>query len=385
MPDIEDAEIGCRSPKHRVAHDARLRSAHHDAVHDEGHGAGYGDQDDPYDIPSGDLHDRRGVCGRIVDEQPHQVAPPDDVDSHEQYRHGRAPCDAAPQAVAQRLYVPGADEPSGQRFGGICEAVVHVREEREELQQQGVHGQQHRVFHAGRSPREEGVDRHDAERTQHDVAVDDEEGFERFHVEYLSPVDARQYLAVAQHEQQQRKSHARPLCDHRGVGNADDPHVHAEGEPKAAQDMHHVDRNSREHRYHGILHTREPAVEPEQEDASRYGPDAGVEIRARHFVAIESPQGQLAQRVLQGEHQQSHARRHDHRPYEHVGAFAEIPGAERLCRESAGSHAHERAVPVDEVENRHPDGQCADRRRRIRTPVPGDGRRHDSHQRYGDV
>ena len=110
-----------------------------------------------------------------------------------------------------------------------------------------------------------------------------------------------------------------------------------------------------------------------------------VEIFARHFVAVQSPQGQLAQRVLQGEHQQSHARRHDHRPYEHVGAFAEIPGAERLCRESAGSHAHERAVPVDEVEDRHPDGQCADRRRRIRAPVPGDGRRHDSHQRYGDV
>ena len=149
--------------------------------------------------------------------------------------------------------------------------------------------------------------------------------------------------------------------------------------------MDHVDRDGREHRYQRVLHSRKPAVEAEQQNPRRHGPDAGVEVLARHVVAVESPQGQLAQRVLQQQHQQAHSSGHEQRPDQHVGAFAEVARAERLRRQSAGPHAHERAVPVDEVEDRHADGQRADRCGRIRTPVPGDRRRDDAHERHGDV
>lgn len=59
---------------------------------------------------------------------------------------------------------------------------------------------------------------------------------------------------------------------------------------------------------------------------------------------------------------------------QHVGAFAEVAGAERLCREPAGAHADERAVPVDEVEDRHADGQRADRGRESAPQCPATSR-----------
>ena len=382
---VVDGEVGRRGPEHRVAHDARFGGSDHDAVHDEGHGRGDGDQDDPDDVVSRQLLDHRGVGRRGVHEHAHQVAPPDEVDAHENHRHERSPEDALPQAVAQRHAVAGADEPARERLRGVGEAVVHVGEEREQLQQQGVHGQQRGIAHAGRRPGEEGVDGHDAERAEDDVAVDDEKGFQGFEVQHLGPVDRGEQLPVFEREQQRREPHARPLGDDRGVGDAHDAHVHPECEPQAAKDVHDVDRDGRQHREDGVLHPREPAVEAEEDDARRYGPDAGVEIVAGHLAAVHGPQRQFAQRVLQQDHQHAHHGRHRQRPDQHVGAFAEVAGSERLGREAAGAHADERTVPVDEVEDRHADGQRADRGGGIGAPVPCDGRRDDAHEGYGDV
>ncbi len=142
------------------------------------------------------------------------------------------------------------------------------------------------------------------------------------------------------------------------------------------------------HRDHGILHARVPAVEPEKHDAGGHGPDAGVEIVActisLPFMAHRAsrPRGFWKQNNQQAEHRRTPRMR----PDEHVGAFAEVSRAERLGRESAGSHAHERAVPVDEVEDGYADGECADRRCGVCSP--GVRRRrstHDTHKGDGDV
>ena len=321
----------------------------------------------------------------MVYEHAHQVAPPDEINPHEDHRYERSPGDAPPQAVAQRHAVARADETSRERLGGVGEAVVHVGKEREELQQQGVHGQQRGVVHACRRPGEEGVDRDDAERAQDDVAVDDEERLQRFEVQHLRPVDPGEDRTVFGGEQQRRERHAGPLGDHRGVGDAHDAHIHPEGEPEAAKDVHDVDRDGRQHGEYGVLHPREPAVEPEEHDARRHGPDAGVEVVAGHFAAVHGPEGQFSHGVLEQDHQHTHHRRHRQRAGQHVGALAEVARAERLGRQPAGSHAHERAVPVNEVEDRDADGQRADRGGGVGSPVSGDGGRYDAHERHGDV
>ena len=385
MQRVVDAEVGQRGQEHRVAHDARLGGPDHDAVHDERHGAGDRDQDDPDDVAAGRLDDCRGVFGRVADEEPHQVAPPDDVDHDEQGRYQCTPRQAAAQAAAQRHRVAGADEASRERLGRIGEAVVHVGEEREELEQQGVHGQQLLVAQPGRRSGEEGVDRHDAERAQDDVAVDDEVGLQRAEVDDLRPVDELHDVAVFGHKQHRGQRHAAPLGDDRGVGDADDAHIHAEGEPQAAEAVDDIHRDGRAHGEEGVLHARVPAVEAEEQDAGRHGPDACVEVFAGHLAAVHRPQRQLAHGILQQHHQDAHDSGHGEGAPQHVGAFAEVSGAERLGRQSACAHADERAVPVDEVEDRDADGQRADRGCRIAAPVSGDGGRDDAHQRHGDV
>ena len=385
MECVVDAEIGGRGEEHGVAHDTRLGGADHDAVHDEGHGAGDRDDDDPDDVLPGRRDERLGIGGRGADEQPHQITPPDDVDDDEQRRDEGSPRETAFQAAAQRPSVAGADEAACERFGGVGETVVHVGEQREEFEQQSVHGQQFLVAQPCRRAGEEGIDSHDAERAQDDVAVDREIGLQRPQIEHLRPVDQPENGAVFRHEQYRGERHARPLGDDRGVGDAHDAQIHAEGEPEAAKGVDDVHGDGRAHGEHGVLHSRVPAVEAEEQDARRHGPDTRIEVVAGHLAAVHGPERQLAHGVLERDHQQSHRARRGQRAGQHVGALAETARTERLRREAARAHPHERTVPVDEVEDRNPDGQRADGRRRVVAPVSRDGCRDDAHERHGDV
>ena len=221
--------------------------------------------------------------------------------------------------------------------------------------------------------------------TEDDVAVDDEVGLQRAQVEHLGPVDLSDDMAVFRDEQHRGEQHAGPLGDDRGVGDAHDAHVQTEGEPEAAERVEDIHGDGRAHREQGVLHARIPAVESEEHDSRRYGPDAGVEVFAGHFAAVHGPERHLADGVLQQHHEQSHGAGSCQGARQHVGALAEVPGTEGLGREAARAHAHERAVPVDEVEDRNSDGQRTDCCRRVVAPVPGDGRRDDTHERHGDV
>ena len=149
--------------------------------------------------------------------------------------------------------------------------------------------------------------------------------------------------------------------------------------------MHDVDRNGRTHGNQRVLHARIPAVEAEEHDACRHGPDAGVEVGARHLAAVHRPERQLADGVLQRNDQHSHRGGNHQGAGQHVGAFAEIACAEGLRRKAARTHPHEGAVPVDEVENRHPDGQRTDVGGRVTRRMAGDGRTDDAHQGHRDV
>lgn len=69
-----------------------------------------------------------------------------------------------------------------------------------------------------------------------------------------------------------------------------------------------------------------------------------------------------------------------------MGTLLPILGPESLGRQSAGSHAYEAAIPVDEIEDRDPDGQGPDRGRRVlAVPMTGNGGRCNTHERNGDV
>jgi len=87
---------------------------------------------------------------------------------------------------------------------------------------------------------------------------------------------------------------------------------------------------------------------------------------------------------LEANNQQAEDRCDQDAPDEHVGAFVEISCTESLRRESAGTHAHEAAVPVDEVEDGYADGECPDRRCGV-VQVSCDGGTHDTHKGDRDV
>ena len=87
----EDQKVDGRGIEHRVAHDAGLRGSDHDAVQNERNRGGDRDGDDPADVAAGQFDDPPGIRRVGGDEEPHQIAPPDDVDAHEQHRDQRTP------------------------------------------------------------------------------------------------------------------------------------------------------------------------------------------------------------------------------------------------------------------------------------------------------
>ena len=101
-------------------------------------------------------------------------------------------------AMQRLTRVAGADEAAGEGFGGVCQTVVHVREEGEELQQYGIHGQQHGIIHTRRGGGEEGVGGDDAECADDDVAVDYEELAHGRKVHHLAPRYPNETAAVVQ-------------------------------------------------------------------------------------------------------------------------------------------------------------------------------------------
>ena len=315
-----------------------------------------------------------------------QVAPPDEVDADEDRCDGQRPEDRVSDAAVQRPPVACADEPSRERLGRLRETVGHVGEEGEQLQQDGVDGQQCPILHAGRCAGEEGVDGYDAERADDDVAVDDQKAPDRSHVEDCRPVDARDELPIVGHDQHGGQRHAEILGDDRAVTDAGDAHPAAEGEEPRTADMDDVLQNGDPHGDAGVLHPDEPAVEAEEHDARRYGPDAGVEVFGDQFVAVHGPDRRLAERVLQQQDQCAQYGRDEQRARQRGGAFAVVLRAVGLRRQSARAHAQEGAVPVDEVEDRNADGQRSDRARGVAAAqIAGDHRAGDAHDGDGDV
>jgi hypothetical protein len=282
------------------------------------------------------------------------------------------------------LFVPGSDEASREGFGGIGEAVVHVGEKGEYLEQKRIDRQQDRVLHTGRCRREEGIYGYDTERTDDDVAVDEEKFPHRFPVHHFTPRKPCENFAVSQDKQQDSQQNSRILGHDRAVGDARDAHAVSEYEPQARGNVYDIHRDGDTHRDHGILHACVPAVESEKHDTGGYRPDAGVEIVVYDFVAVHGPQCQSAQRVLEANNQQAENRCDQNAPDKHVGAFVEVSCTESLRRESAGTHAYEAAVPVDEVEDGYADGECPDRRCGV-IQVSRDGGTHDAHKGDRDV
>ena len=180
--------------------------------------------------------------------------------------------------------------------------------------------------------------------------------------------------------------HAEVLGDDRAVTDAGDAHPAAEGEEPRTADMDDVLQNGDPHGDAGVLHPDEPAVEAEEHDARRYGPDAGVEVFGDQFVAVHGPDRRLAERVLQQQDQCAQYGRDEQRARQRGGAFAVVLRAVGLRRQSARAHAQEGAVPVDEVEDRNADGQRSDRARGVAAAqIAGDHRAGDAHDGDGDV
>lgn len=205
-------------------------------------------------------------------------------------------------------------------------------------------------------------------------------------VEDRRPVDARDELAVIGRDEHGGQRNAQILGDDRAVTDAGDAHSAAEGEEPRTADVDDVLQHGDPHRDAGVLHADEPAVEPEEQDAGRYGPDAGVEVFGHQVVAVHGPDGRLAERILQQQDQCAQRGCDQQRAGQRGGAFAAVARSVGLCRQTAGAHAQEGAVPVDEIEDRDADGQRSDGARGVAAAqIAGDHRAGNAHDGDGDV
>ena len=290
------------------------------------------------------------------------------------------------QRAPDHRRVPGADIAPDQRFGRECEAVHHVRKEREELHQQRI-DRKHHIAHTRRCGRKESIDYDDTGRAQENIAVDAEKPQHRPHIETRTKVDISDETAVIDQPQRRSGSQAAVLRHDRTPCDARDPPVQAVDEPEPERDVQQVDDDRNVHRETRILHADKPTLEREERQRSGRGPQPHIEILGRLAHRLRStvhhPESEVPHPVTGNEQQQRNGKRNAYRTDEHRAHFAEIARTVGLRHEPAGSHAQEGEIPVDEVEDGHADGHRADQR--IDPQVTDDGHIDHAHQRHGNV
>ena len=186
------------------------------------------------------------------------------------------------------------------------------------------------------------------------------------------------------HKQQHRESHTAPLRHDRCVGNAHNAHIETKDKPQTEQHMQHIDSNRSNHRNYSILHTRKPAVQTEEHNPGRHSPDAGIEVVRHYLIAVHNSERQLRERVLQQQHQNTQHSRYSHGTHKHCRSCRKVLSTKGLRSNAAGTHTDKRAVPIDKVEYRDTDSECADSGSAVATSSCN-GCREDTHQRNGDV
>ena len=273
------------------------------------------------------------------------------------------------------------------RFGRVGESVGHVGEEGEELHEQRVGGQ-HRVAETRRGCGEEGIGGHQTEGAQKNILVDVEKAGHGLQTDAFAQVGVFRQAAVIACPEEPRDGHTRVLRHHRTPGDARDAHAEPEDEQGAEEDVHHIGDDGYDHRCAGVLHADEPAVDGEEGDGGRGGPDAGEEVLRgeclRPFAALHQPQRESPQGIAQHDEQQGQYHGYGHRADQDAGALPQVAGAVGLCRDAARPHAQEAAGPVDHVEDRRPDTDGAYRGGTV-VQSACDGRIDHSQQRNGDV
>ena len=203
-----------------------------------------------------------------------------------------APCHEPPYGAHEPVCVGGSLALAAQGLPCEGETVHDIREEREQLHEQGVHGEHPcALTRAGRH--EEQVDGHEEKRAQEYVAVDGEEPPHGSATERAAQPYPRPEPAVAYREQ--RDGYDKPciLRYERARGHAVDAHARAVDEQQARRYVHHVLRHRHHHRGLSVLHAYEPPRQSVQAQHGGCAPHAyiiiGVDERKQVAVCADDP------------------------------------------------------------------------------------------------
>ena len=194
-------------------------------------------------------------------------------------------------------------------------------------------------------------------------------------------------VAVFRAHQQERQQQARPLRHERADGHAIDAQRRIEREQPAGHHVHDIYPQVGDHREHRVLHADEPALEDEQRQRGGRRPDPDEEIVARHALhfrrAVHQQEHRLGEQPLDGQHQQRSHKCRGQALREGPDGSLHVAPPVRLRGDASRAHAQEAHVPVQQVEEHGADRDAADQHSVAQ--MTGDGRVHDTHQRYRDV
>ena len=157
-------------------------------------------------------------------------------------------------------------------------------------------------------------------------------------------------------------------------------------EEEAAADVDKIDEDGYPHGQLGVLHAYKPALYGIKSQRGGGGPDADEEVGEGHAddasAAVKDELGEQRDGVLQKDESQGDGEGDGDGANEDAHRLVETARTVGLCGESAGAHAKETEVPVNQVKNLGANGYGA----QLRLPqVTNDGGVDHAQQRHGNV
>ena len=344
----KDGEEEYASHRRGQEHGACGGGAYEHAVPHEGSHARHG-----YGYRPGQILGCGGKHRSVVGEERQECVAPEGVDGGVGRGEDGTPHEQAAHRGVKARAVASAGILAAESLAGIGKAVHDVREEREELHEQGVDGKHNGALR--RSCRhEEQVHGNEKQGAEEDVAVDVEEPHES-----LAPRDSPErqrpeQAAVLEAGIGGSNQQSAPLGYERARGHAVNLHPQPIDQGETRHDVHNVLHDAHRHGYARVLQADEPPREGVEAEHGGSAPHADLKIgpdeRLQRRLHAHDAYGQGEQGALKHEHGERHGKRHAQAAHEKKHGLGAVATAVGLRRHAACAHAQEAEHPIDDVE-----------------------------------
>ena len=308
------------------------------------------------------------------------------IGEHESDGKNQRPEAGGLDRLAEVAPVPRADGLSGQRLGGVGEAIERIGREHLEVQQHRVGGQDH-VAHAGAEGGYGDESRLQAQRPYQNVAVDPQ------HAGKPAAVNRPPQMPMAADAAQVSAHQPEPQADGADLGNqgrpcdAFDSPSQTDDKPKVENDIDAVHEDLGRQGGAGVLNAEEPTQHGEVQERHRRPPDADGKINVGQGpdlgAGVDDFERRPKDRNLNGNQYGADGERQNPCPRQPGAHLVRIPGAQGLCRQTGGAHAQEVAAMIDDAEDEGADGDGAQKMRPRQ--MTDDGGIDNAQKRHRDI